>query len=63
MFSQKIRQLRMTLAICSNSCHDAIADTVADDASRIYIDFRVWGCTLFIYRLNDPQHSAIGGHV
>ena len=48
----------MVLAICCNSCHHAIADTVADDASRIYIDSRVWGCTLFVYFVSDDSAQS-----
>ena len=58
MTIQKIRRLRMVLAICCNSCHHAIADTVADDASRIYIDSRVWGCTLFVYFVSDDSAQS-----
>ena len=57
---RKVRLLRATIIItsCSNT-YNAVADNVAEHATHVLIDKRVWGCSLFVYFISDgSQHST-----
>ena len=55
---QKVRLLRSTIIItaCSDT-YNAVADNVAEHATHVLIDKRVWGCTLFVYFISDGSHD------
>ena len=55
---RKVRLLRATIIITSCSdTYNAVADNVAEHATHVLIDKRVWGCTLFVYFLSDGNHG------